>query len=138
VIRNNKSFKTHFEKCHLNRKVFLHTPSRHKPIIALRSIYTIHQIVSYDTIFTDRINPIFVVRHLKVLYKKFSLISVGLCKYTVSLINLSKKEEVEGVGDRLEHYVGQRGRRQKQRQLCVTAAGRRRGCPNWAWCTSAS
>jgi hypothetical protein len=34
----------------------------------LRSIYTIEQIVSYNTIFTDRINPIFIMRHFHMSY----------------------------------------------------------------------
>jgi hypothetical protein len=57
---------------------------------SLRPIETIRQIVLYDTIFTGRINPIFVVRHFQMLYDTFrccmtlfSLISVGFCKYPV-------------------------------------------------------
>jgi hypothetical protein len=33
-----------------------------------RPIYTIKQTVSYNTIFTDRINPIFVVQNFQMLY----------------------------------------------------------------------
>jgi hypothetical protein len=48
---------------------------------SLRSIYTIRQIVLYDTSFTDRINPIFVARHFQILFNhnfhEYLLGSVG-------------------------------------------------------------
>jgi hypothetical protein len=49
----------------------------------LRSIYTIRQIVPYDTIFTNRISPILSYDTFRRRLTQFSLISVGLCKYPV-------------------------------------------------------
>jgi hypothetical protein len=51
---------------------FLGTVLKH-----VKDIYTIQQIVLYDTIYINRVNPIFVVRHLQMLY---NTIFTNICR----------------------------------------------------------
>jgi hypothetical protein len=64
----------------------------------LRSIYTVRQIVLYDTIFTGSINPIFVVRHFQMSYET---IFPSICRIQGCQIFLDTKYQNVGIYTKL-------------------------------------